>query len=161
MRIDESRQITNLGPALANIFIGYYKSKLFQTTSKLEMYYRYMDDTFVVFSNEDDCDLFLDSLNSLHPSLALLSKKNLTWLSHFWMFFWKIPFQVHYFHLSETHIHRSIFTLEFFQSSETQNQSNPYINSPGSCHLFSWKIVIGTRQNQVHSTDQWIPRARY
>ena len=33
------------------------------------MYYRYMDDTFVVFSNEDECDFFLDSLNSLHPSL--------------------------------------------------------------------------------------------
>ena len=58
-----------LGPALANIFVGYYESKLFQTTSKPEMYYRYMDDTFVVFSNEDECDLFLDSLNSLHPSL--------------------------------------------------------------------------------------------
>ena len=27
-----------LGPALANIFVGYYESKLFQTTSKPEMY---------------------------------------------------------------------------------------------------------------------------
>ena len=58
-----------LGPALANIFVNYYESKLFQTTSKPEMYYRHMDDTFVVFSNEDECDLFLNSLNSLHPSL--------------------------------------------------------------------------------------------
>ena len=28
-----------------------------------------MDDIFVVFSNEDESDLFLDSLNSLNPSL--------------------------------------------------------------------------------------------
>ena len=64
-----------LGPALANIFVGYYESKLFQTTSKPEMYYRYMDDTFLVFSYEDECDLFLDSLNSLHPSLRFIFEK--------------------------------------------------------------------------------------
>ena len=34
-----------LRPALANIFVGYYEFKLFQTTSKSEMYYRYMEDT--------------------------------------------------------------------------------------------------------------------
>ena len=39
------------------------------------MYDRYMDDTFVVFSNEDKCDLFLDSLNSLHPSLHFYFEK--------------------------------------------------------------------------------------
>ena len=64
-----------LGPALANIFVGYFESKLFQTTSKPEMYYRYMDDTFVVFSDEDECDLSLDSLNMLHPSLRFTIKK--------------------------------------------------------------------------------------
>ena len=64
-----------MGSPLANIFVGYYESKLFQTTSKPEMYYRYMNDTFVVFSNEDECDLFLDSLNSLHPSLRFTFEK--------------------------------------------------------------------------------------
>ena len=34
-----------------------------------------MDDTFVVFSNEDECDLFLNSLNSLHPSLRFTFEK--------------------------------------------------------------------------------------
>ena len=34
-----------LEPALANIFVGYYEPKLFQTTSIPEMYYRYMDVT--------------------------------------------------------------------------------------------------------------------
>ena len=60
-----------LGTALANDFVGYYESKLFQTTSKPEMYYRYMDDTFVVFSNEDECNLFQDGLNSLSTYAAL------------------------------------------------------------------------------------------
>ena len=64
-----------LGPALANIFVGYCESKLFQTISKPDMYYRYMDDTFAVFSNKDECDLFLDSLNSLHPSLRFTFEK--------------------------------------------------------------------------------------
>ena len=39
------------------------------------MYYRYVDDTFVVFSNEDECDLVLDSLNSLHPCLRFTFEK--------------------------------------------------------------------------------------
>ena len=34
-----------------------------------------MDDTFVVFSNEDECNLFSDSLNSLHPSLRFIFEK--------------------------------------------------------------------------------------
>ena len=74
-QIDGVAMGSPLGPALANIFVGYYESKLFQTTSKPEMYYRYMDDTFVVFSNEDECDLPLDSLNSLHPSLRFTFEK--------------------------------------------------------------------------------------
>ena len=74
-QIDVVTMGSPLGPALANIFVGYYESKLFQTTSKPEMYYRYMDETFVVFSNEDECDLFLYSLNSLHPSLRFTFKK--------------------------------------------------------------------------------------
>ena len=47
----------------------------FRPLQNREMYYRYMDDTFVVFSNEDECDLFLDSLNSLHPSLRFTFEK--------------------------------------------------------------------------------------
>ena len=56
-------------PAIANIFVGYYESKLFQKTSKPEKYYRYMDDAFVEFNNEGESDVFFYSLNSLFPSL--------------------------------------------------------------------------------------------
>ena len=37
-QIDGVAMGSPLGPALANIFVGYYESKLFQTTSKPEMY---------------------------------------------------------------------------------------------------------------------------
>ena len=74
-QIDGVAMGSPLGPALANIFVGYYESKLFQTTSKPEMYYRSMDDTFVVFSIEDECNLFSDSLNSLHPFLRFTFEK--------------------------------------------------------------------------------------
>ena len=74
-QIDEVAMESPLGPALANIFVCNDESKLFQTTSKPEMYYRYMDDTFVVFSNEDECDQLLHSLNSLYPSLRFTFEK--------------------------------------------------------------------------------------
>ena len=64
-----------MGSPLANIFVGYYEFKPFQTTSKLEMYYRCLDDTILVFSNKDKCYLFLDSLNLLNRSLRLTFEK--------------------------------------------------------------------------------------
>ena len=39
------------------------------------MYYRYVDDTFVIFYSENDCDKFLYQLNSLHPSLWFPSEE--------------------------------------------------------------------------------------
>ena len=34
-----------LGPTLANIFVGYYESKLFNKISKPTVYFRYVDNT--------------------------------------------------------------------------------------------------------------------
>ena len=59
-----------LTPALAHIVVGSMNlnfSSHFQAGDVLQL--QYMDDTFAVFTNEDECDLFLHSLNSLHPSL--------------------------------------------------------------------------------------------
>ena len=41
-----------LGPALANIFVGCYENKLFQTINKPFFYTRYADDTFSIFRTE-------------------------------------------------------------------------------------------------------------
>ena len=67
---------SSLELALANIFVAYHESKLFQTTSQPEVYYCYMDDTFLAFSNENECDHFLRiCLNLLHPSLRFTFEK--------------------------------------------------------------------------------------
>ena len=60
---------TTLGPTLANIFVGYYESKLFNKISKPTVYCRYVDDTFSLFHKETEFKKFLNCLNSLHPSL--------------------------------------------------------------------------------------------
>ena len=64
-----------LGPALANIFVGYYESLLFRRVKKPPMYYGYVDDTFAVFNSENDCDEFLYQLNFLHPFLRFTFEK--------------------------------------------------------------------------------------
>ena len=74
-QIDGVAMGSPLGPALTNIFVGYYETKLFQTISKPAMYYRYMDDTFVVFNNENQCEVFLERLNSLHHSFQFTMEK--------------------------------------------------------------------------------------
>ena len=59
-QIDGVAMSSPFGPALANIFVGYYESLLFRRVKKPMMYYRYMNDTFAIFDNENDCDEFLN-----------------------------------------------------------------------------------------------------
>ena len=60
-----------LGPDLANIFVGYHESRLFQSTlhELLEWHKRYLDDSFGIFNEHRAANFFLDTLNNLHPSL--------------------------------------------------------------------------------------------
>ena len=58
-----------LGPALANIFAGYYEEKLFSQTQKPPTYFRYVDHKFAIFDHEAEADEFSTKLNCLHPSL--------------------------------------------------------------------------------------------
>ena len=64
-----------LGPALANIFVGYYEEKLFSQTQKPPTYFRYADDTFSIFDHEAEADEFLTKLNCLHLSLNFTFEK--------------------------------------------------------------------------------------
>ena len=64
-----------LGPALANIFVGYYEEKLFSQVQKPPIYFRYVDDTFAIFDHEAEADEFLTKLNCLHPSLKFTFEK--------------------------------------------------------------------------------------
>ena len=56
-QIDGVAMRSSLGPDLANIFVGYHESKLFQITFQPQLDYHYMDDTLVVFNNKDECNL--------------------------------------------------------------------------------------------------------
>ena len=58
-----------LSPALANIFVGFHESRLFDNTVKPGVYFRFVDDTFAIFGSELDCDHFKGKLNLLHPAL--------------------------------------------------------------------------------------------
>ena len=57
-----------LGPALANIFVGFHEERLFNYHQKPGVYFRYVDDTYTIFKTEAECDIFLNHLNSLHPA---------------------------------------------------------------------------------------------
>ena len=58
---------TPLGPALASIFVGFHESRLFDSTVKLGVYFRYVDDASVIFGSELDRDHFQEKLRLLHP----------------------------------------------------------------------------------------------
>ena len=64
-----------LGPALANIFVGYYESKVFSCVQKPTIYFRHVDDTFAIFKQEGDVDDFLVTLNRLPPALKFTFEK--------------------------------------------------------------------------------------
>jgi len=74
-QIDGVAMGSPLGSALANIFVVCQEEKLFNFANRPLAYFRYVDDTFAVFSNEDDCNTFLSHLNSLHPSLRFTHEK--------------------------------------------------------------------------------------
>ena len=58
-----------LGPLLADIFMGYAENFLFDNSLSPLQYYRFVDDTFVVFRHRNEVPAYLSMLNSLHPSL--------------------------------------------------------------------------------------------
>jgi len=64
-----------LRSALATVFVGCQEEKLFNFANRTLAYFRYVDDTFAVFNNQDDCNTFLSHLNSLHPSLRFTHEK--------------------------------------------------------------------------------------
>ena len=64
-----------LGPALANIFVGYNENKLFTSMEKPFLYTRYVDDTFAIFRSEAEADKFFTALNSLDSALKFTMKK--------------------------------------------------------------------------------------
>ena len=58
-----------LGPTLANILMGYLEESYFQNNQKPLVYFRYVDDCFILFNNKEECDGMFSTFNTLHPSI--------------------------------------------------------------------------------------------
>ena len=58
-----------LGPTLANIIMGYLEENYFRSNQNPLVYYRYVDDCFILFNNKEECDEMFTSFNRLHPSI--------------------------------------------------------------------------------------------
>ena len=74
-QIDGVAMGSPLGPTLANIFVGFHEQRLFEQTLKPAVYFRYVDDTFSIFSCETESDSFHAKLNSMHPALKFTVEK--------------------------------------------------------------------------------------
>ena len=55
--------------------MGFHESRLVDNTVKPGVYFRYVDDTFVIFASELGCDCFHEELSLLHPALKFTVKK--------------------------------------------------------------------------------------
>ena len=61
-----------IAPILANIFLCFHEKKWLNDCPvqfKPKLYRRYMDDSFLVFSDINHVDLFLNYLNNKHPNI--------------------------------------------------------------------------------------------
>ena len=73
---------SSLAPILANIIMGFYKSKCLNecNLNKPKFYLRSVDDILAAFDKEQDSLKFLNFLNNRHPNIKLTIKKQ---ISHF------------------------------------------------------------------------------
>ena len=62
---------SSLGPILANIFMSHFETEaLSKYSGNLPSTYRgYVDDTFLIFDNRTDVDLFFIYMNKCHPNI--------------------------------------------------------------------------------------------
>ena len=68
-QIDGVAMGSPLSVALANVFVGYHKSKPFESTTNPFFHHQYVDGTLVIFGSEKKCTSFLDALNSMRSVL--------------------------------------------------------------------------------------------
>ena len=57
-----------LGLALANIFVGFQESRLFDNTAKPGIFFQYVEDTLIIFGSRLNCDHLQEKLNLLHSA---------------------------------------------------------------------------------------------
>ena len=78
-QIDGVAMCSLLAPTLANIFMGFYKSKWFNeyNLNKPKFCLRYVDDILAAFDNEQDSLIFFNFLNNRHPNKLTITSLSL------------------------------------------------------------------------------------
>ena len=73
-QIDAVAMGSPLAPVLANIFMGFHKTKLLNgyNLNKPKFYLRYVDDILAAFENQQDS---LNFLNNRHPNIKFMLEK--------------------------------------------------------------------------------------
>ena len=68
-----------LAPVLANIFMGFYKSKWLNeyNLNKPKFYLRYVDEILAAFDNGQDSFNFFNFLNNRHPNIKFTIDKQI------------------------------------------------------------------------------------
>ena len=103
-----------LGPALANILVGFHESRLFDNTAKPGVYIQFVDDTFAIFGFELGSDHFQEKLNFLTSSSEIHSREGAKQLLEFSRCFGrKRVHWISYQHLQETDVYCAIHPLDF------------------------------------------------
>ena len=82
-RLDGVAMGTPLDPALAKIFIGFHESRIVDNTAKPDVYFRYVNNSFLIFRSGLDCDHCQGRWNLLHPALKFTIEKEQNNSLHF------------------------------------------------------------------------------
>ena len=146
-----------LGPALANIFVGYQEAKLFNIAKRPLVYFRYADDTFAVFNNEEDCKTFFIHLNSLHPSLRFTYGKE----SNHCLFFLDVLVERHNSEFLTSVYRKSTFTGQYLRWNSFSPQKRK-INLIGTlvhrAFMICFKSKLDPELGKIHSFfRKWLP----
>ena len=98
-----------LGPPLENIYVGFYKSKLFSNANRQHMYHRYVIIFFSTFHPFLRFTFEKKSYGSLPFPDVLVEKSEIEFITS---------------GLQEADIYRSIFTMELLLSIQEENEFN-------------------------------------
>ena len=122
-----------LSPVLANIYMEYFESVLLASAGMVPpLWLRYVDDVFCLWDGRDDFQFFLDSINSLapsinftieweeHNSLPFLDVTVHRNLSHFQFSIYRKPTHsgmfLHYFSYQPEHIKRGVLLSQLLRA---------------------------------------------
>ena len=139
-----------LGPALANIFFGYYEEKLFSHTQKLLTYFRYVDETFAIFDHEAEADEFVTKLNCLHLSLKFTFEKEKGKC---------LPFLDIYFERTDIDFETSVYRKPTFTGQYLLWESfSPLKREISLISTFLHRVLMICTKRKLNKVIEWIKK---